>query len=78
MKSKTTTLCDRSENPISSIIKGRLTAKEFNKAYQNEGWSGDTISKDQIRYAFLKKAGAGYKVSSIEDLKSDIYTVMDW
>lgn len=64
------------DTPIVSIALGRLTKKEFAKAFDAEGWS-DSDSID-IRYDFYRQTKRGWKPSTINDLKAKLVTVSDW
>ena len=72
---KTITLWFDRDNPSVSIIKGRVTKREFAKAFRNEGWEGED---PHIEYEFRRKTKRGYRKSSIEDLKAELYTVSYW
>ena len=52
-KKKTITLGPDEDNPSVSFCLGHVTAKEFNKAWQAEGWTGgDRILSDELHYLF--------------------------
>lgn len=74
---KTLTLFGGSD-PIATIALGRLTAKEFSKAFAKEGWDPSDHKKDDIRYEFWRQSKRGWKPSTINDLKAKLVTVSDW
>lgn len=59
---KTITL-GTADNPVVSILRGHVTAKEFNKAFRAEGWKGgDWIHKEDLRFEYRKKLKTRWKL----------------
>lgn len=75
---KTITLCDRSGNPIITILRGHVTATEYNKAFKAEGWSSDWIYRENLRHEYWIKLKRAWKKSDQKNKSSVQVTVSDW
>lgn len=64
------------DNPSFSLVEGRLTEKQFARAFKAEGWSdGESC---EIEYKWLKRVNRKWAESDMKDLKAKIYTVTYW
>lgn len=66
------------DNPTVTIIKGHVTATEFNKAYRAEGWHGDWVRKEDLLHEYRKKLKHSWKLVGC-DIKGAVpVTAMYW
>lgn len=77
-KLKTKTYGKDSYGPEITVLKGRHTARNFNKAYINECGKNDQFIGYDIQYGFFRVLTSGIKRSDIWDLKAEIYTYVEW
>jgi hypothetical protein len=77
-KKKTITLFTTDDNPVISVLKGRHTHKEFEKANKAEGWEPAEWDKGSVSYKWLRKTGKSFAYSDVTDLKVQLYTVGQW
>lgn len=75
---KTKTFWFDKDNPAFSLVPGRVTAKEFNKAHAAEGWDGDPVSKESLKFEWYRFTKTKAKQSNVNDLKAVLCTVMEW
>ncbi len=64
------------DTPTISIVKGRLTKRDFYRAWRAEGW-GPSDPMD-IEYRFARKLKNGWRLSDISDRKAVLVTVTHW
>lgn len=78
-KLKTITLGRDCDNPDVSLCPGHVGAREFNKAFAAEGWSGGgRILKADMRHEWWKKLKRSWKKSEKGAKGAKPVTVSDW
>lgn len=75
---QTSTLVDRSENPVASLYLGHVNVTTFNRGYVKEGWKGDRIRKNEILHEYWIVGKKSCKKSTITDRKAVAVTVLYW
>lgn len=75
---ETITLEVMEDNPAWSLCPGHVNAKTFNKAYEAEGWEGDTVTKDDLKYEYWKRTRTGYRKVEAGTKGAKPFTVMEW
>lgn len=78
-KLKTITLVDGSENPIVSIVRGHVTAREFNRAFRAEGWGpSDGWPTSELKRQYWIKLKYGWKKAKQHYKRAVPVTVGSW
>lgn len=83
---KTQTLVSEDENPVAVICLGHVSEKQFNEAFQSEGWSnpGDYSFEDEhnpLRHEYWivsEDESVPCKKSTKDDLRAEPVTAVNW
>jgi hypothetical protein len=75
---ETVTLGSAEHGPSESIALGHISAKEFNRRYKAEGWSGDPVSQDEVNHEYRRVHKNKITRSNKDDHRALAVSTIGW